>query len=233
MPALAIAALLVLHQVPPTDGAATGLSLGVGTDFPVAAGAYVRAEVGPRIQLGLSVGWMPGAYVDAVNAVLTTFDVYGDTSARLIAATLSDSLSARAQVGWRPVASSGFYVTGGYGFLGLGGRLTSTELLTTVTGRTLDNPLLERVGVNASNRLHQALLELGWRFRLSHALQLEAALGGFYTFAADSSLRLGDRPELASDFQPLRSAAESWLDSRIERWVHGGTLSLRVYFHVP
>lgn len=227
---LALATYLLIAQTPPPEGAATRLSLGIGSDFPEAAGAYVRSEVGPRLQLGMSVGWMPAAYVDAINAVLTNFNVYGDTSARLISATLSDSIAVRAQVGWRPFPSSGFYFAGGYSFLGLGGRLTGTELLTAVTGKAVDSPLLERVGVKASTRVHQALLELGWRFGLSRSFQWEVALGGFSTLSASSSFGLVNQPELAKDFRPLRAAAESWTNTRLERWIHGGTVSLRIYF---
>jgi len=230
MSTLVLATWLLLAQAPARDGAATHLSLGVGTDFPVAVGACVRSELGPRIQLGLSAGVMPGAYVDTINSVMTGLDVYGDKASQLISATLTDSLNARAQVGFRPIAGSGFYVAGGYSFLGLGGRLTGTELLASVTGRTLESPLLERVGVTSSARLHQALLELGFRFGIGRHLQVETALSGVYTFSADSSLGLRDRPDLASEFRPLRSAAESWLNDRLERWIHGGSLSLRVYF---
>src|SRR6266545_1250172 len=46
------------------------LSLGAGTDFPVAVGGRVELEAPFRLHLSTSLGFIPGLYVDAINSVV-------------------------------------------------------------------------------------------------------------------------------------------------------------------
>jgi hypothetical protein len=227
---LVLSLATVLGAEPATVPRGPRLGLGVGTDFPVAAGVHARSEVGPRIQLGASVGLFPGPYLRTINTALVALDAYGERTADLVEAAMDNALVGRLQVGWRPFVNSGFYVSGGYSVFTLGGKLTGTELLRSVTGRTSDSPLLDRVSVDTSVTLHQAGLELGFRFRPVRHLWIEWALGGFYTLAAQSDLRLFERPELREAFTPLRGAAESYLEDTLERYFHGGYVSIRVYW---
>jgi hypothetical protein len=227
---LALSLAAVLGAEPSAVPSGPRLGLGVGTDFPVAAGIHVRSEVGPRIQLGASLGLFPGPYLSTINSALVALDAYGERTADLIEAALDNALVGRVQVGWRPFVNSGFYVNGGYSVITLGGELTGTELLRSLTGRTSDSPLLTPVSVDTSATLHQAGLELGFRFRPTRQLWVEWALGGFYTLAAQGDFRLFDKPELREAFRPLRGAAASYLEDTLETYFHGGYISLRVYW---
>lgn len=227
---LALSLAAVLGAAPSAVPNGPRLGLGVGTDFPVAAGVHVRSEVGPRIQLGASVGLFPTPYLRTINSALVALDAYGERTADLIEAALDNALVGRFQVGWRPFVTSGFYVNGGYSVFTLGGKLTGTELLRTLTGSTSDSPLLERVSVDTSATLHQAGLELGFRFRPTRQLWIEWALGGFYTLAARSEFQLFEKPELREAFTPLRGPAETYLEDTLERYFHGGYVSVRVYW---
>ena len=206
------------------------LALGAGTDFPLTVGGYLRGVVGRRIQLGTSVGVLPRPYLEALNDGLVRFDVIDERTAALLEATLKNSLVWRAQLGLRPFRRSGFYLVGGYTFIGLGGDLTGAEAVRALAlGRTTI-PGIENLQLDATAIAHQAGGELGWRWRLGDVAALEAAVGGFYTFGANTNLTLRTADGGSSPFvEPLVSAGEAYLDDTLRKYFHGGYLSLRGY----
>lgn len=208
------------------------LSLGAGSDFPISIGLHARSELGPRLQLGMSLGVLPRPYLDVINDTLVRFGAYDEETAALISAALNNAVVWRTHLGFRPFRSSGFFVTGGYTWIGLGGDLTGSQALYALTGIDSDSEQLSNLQLDATAMAHQAGLELGWRWRLGNFLSVEAAAGGFYTFAASSDLSFEDDPPLSPLLEPVLSAGERYLEDTLRRHVHGGYVSLRGYVDV-
>ncbi len=209
------------------------LAIGAGTDFPISVGGYLRSELGPRIQLGASLGFLPRSYFETLNDTLMRYDAYDASTGALLQTALKNALVARAQLGWRPFPRSGFYLAGSYTWIGLGGDISGAEALQALSGSGTSFEVLEGLQLEASAVAHQAGGELGWRWRLGDVLALEAALGGFYTFDARSDLTLaaadGGEVLLADVLLPL---GEDYLNDQMQRYLHGGYVSLRGYFEL-
>ena len=231
-PVLCLAAVLAASPAgPPRDQQHALFAVGVGTDFPLSVGLNVRSELGPRLQLGAGVGYLPRPYLRLINKALVEFDAYDDRTATLIESALKDALVWRAQVGWRPFSRSGFYVTGGYLFMGLGGSVTGSDALYAFTGFNPPGELLDRVDLDVTARAHGATLELGWRWRPGARLAFELAVGGFATLSANSEIQ-ADANVLNVLGAPLLNAGEEALTDTLESNLHGGFASLRGYFEV-
>ncbi len=231
-PLLCLTAVLAASPAgPPGAESHSPLALGVGTDFPLSVGLNLRSEFGPRLQLGAGLGYLPRPYLRFINRTLVALDAYDEQTSSLIDTALSDALVWRANVGWRPSAQSGFYVTGGYFFLGLGGSVTGSEALHALTGFTPPGELLDEVELDVSSRVHGATLELGWRWRPGARLALELALGGFATLSANSEIT-AEAAVLNVLGSPLLNAGERALTDTLESHLHGGFLSLRGYFEL-
>lgn len=185
---LAITAI-VLGILAPRGAVAWDLRAGAGTEFPIDLGVHGVVEGPGGLRLTTSLGYMPGVYVDAINATLIAFKAYDDTTADLIRATLDSSLVWKAHLGWRPFRRHGFTVEAGYRLVTMGGGLGTEDLIAAVTGSTPPSQT-EDVGLeyNVSSTLHMADAELGWEWRLGGRLWLRAAVGGAFTFAATTTM---------------------------------------------
>jgi hypothetical protein len=80
------------------------------TDVPVQPGAKVTLEFPFRVQLSTSVGALPAAYIDLINAVVVAADGYDKQTADLVSDALQNSLVWRLHVGFRPLADYGWYL---------------------------------------------------------------------------------------------------------------------------
>lgn len=225
-----IAALCVAALLAQSPERGPELGVGAGTDFPLSVGAHLRAELPGRLQLGVAAGLLPRPYLDTINEVLVSMGAYDQNTAELIAAALHNALVLRGQLGWRPFASSGFYFSGGYTLVTLGGSLTGSEIVSAATG--VSPPGSERVEVQATSSLHQAGVELGWRWPLGQRFRLEAAIGGFVTLAASTQMDSPDSPVFSRLATPLFAAGENYLNDRYTSYVHAGYVGLRGYFSV-
>ena len=110
--------------------------------------------------------------------------------------------------------------------------MTSTDTLFRALGLEVPDELLEE-GValaRVHSTLHQGAAELGWQWQLPARLKLRLGLGGFTTFAASSSLEPEVAEPLASLVEPLLGPAEGELNDTLRGHVHGGYVSLALFF---
>jgi hypothetical protein len=225
---------LVLSQTAPSapsGGSSPSLALGAGTDFPLSVHVAGLLELPGRVQLSTSLGLLPRSYLEVLNDVLVETGAYGEDEALLVEDSLSSAVVWRTFVGWRPFEHRGFYFAGGYTLLTLGGNVTSTDTLFRALGLEVPDELLEEVALaRVHSTLHQGAAELGWQWQLPARLKLKLGLGGFTTFAASSSLEPEVAEPLASLVEPLLGPAEVELNDTFRGNVHGGYVSLALYF---
>lgn len=203
------------------------LAVGVGTDFPLDIAAFVRFEGPGRLRLTSSVGVMPRAYADVLNDTLVELEAYDEPTGDLISASLRNALVWRTHVGWRPF-QGGFFFSGGYTLITLGGGLTGAEALAAATGVEVPPAAAELLDIKAASTLHQVSAELGWRWTVRERFGIEAVLGGFYTFSNSTRITSESLPAvLERELEPLFTAGEAYLDDRLERYAHAGYVGLR------
>jgi hypothetical protein len=203
------------------------LAIGVGTDFPIDVAAFARFEGPGRLRLTTSLGFMPRKYSDTLNDTLVELDAYDEATGELIAASLSEALVWRTHVGWRPF-QSGFFFSGGYTLVTLGGDAAGARVISAVTGRELPPAVSELVDVTAASTLHQVSAELGWRWPVGERFGIEAVLGGFYTFSTSTKLTLeGEGARFQDELEPLLDAGEAYLDDKLGTYAHAGYVGLR------
>jgi hypothetical protein len=185
-------------------------TLGVGTDFPVAVGGRFVLESPFRLRLSTSLGFMPGPYVDAINATIVGLGGYDQQTADLVKSALQSSLVWRTHVGLR--AWRGLYVEAGYGLAVLGGAAAGSDLIAAVTGRSF--PAAEGVGrpFQLDAMLHMADVEVGYDFHLSRRWQIRAAIGGAFTFAASVHIEPGFLPVSSQLVNQFSRDAEVYLE---------------------
>jgi len=238
MLATAAVLALALSQTPaaaapfePRGASPVSLALGAGTDFPLSVHVVGLLELPGRLQLSTSLGLLPRSYLEVLNDVLVETGAYGEDEALLVEDSLSSAVAWRTFLGWRPSAHHGFYFAVGYTLLALGGNVTGTDTLFRALGLELSDELLEEVPLaRVHSTLHQGAAELGWQWQLPARLKLKLGLGGFGTFAASSSLEPEVAEPLASLAEPLLGPAEVELNDTYRGHVHGGYVSLALFF---
>ena len=170
------------------------------TDFPLDVGGTLWTEAPERVQLSFGLGWLPGAYVDAIGGTVVAFGGMTRAEADLVRTALRSSAVARAHVGWRPLAAHGWYVAAGYGAVMLGGGATSAQLVTAVTGATPPPGSADRAYV-VDSTLHMLDGEMGWRWDAGAGVTVRASLGFAATIGAGSTIH--------PDFMPKDPAAQA------------------------
>lgn len=204
------------------------LRLEGATSFPLDLGVRATLEGPARLQLVVSAGYTPRRYTETLNRALVALGAYGEDTGELVTSAYSDGLLGRAYLGWRPFARRGFHVLGGYGLMGLGGGLTTPELLAVALGE----PAPEREPgeddvVRARATLQQLHAELGWKWTLGERVSLGLGLGGLYTFAAHAEItpRSGN-VFVREGIRALAGLGEAYLEKQALRYVHGPYASL-------
>jgi len=231
--------LLLLTAAPvaaPGDDPGWRVSAEVMSEVPLHLGAGVAVEGPYRIRVDSSVGYLPGFYVDGMNAVLKAIPDYDEDIARLVKLALESSLIWRTHVGWRPFESAGLFFSAGYGLVALGGGAGTEALL--VAGSMVASPvglvpagLLPEVrGYDVSSTLHMLDLEVGWELPLNDDLFMRAALGGAFTVA--SSTEISPRFTLMwaaqTAVEQFTGDTESFLNDVYRSYVHSPVLSVSV-----
>ncbi len=190
----AIVAFLVNIQAAkaedPTDPQSAGnwhVAANAETNFPLDVGLRVQAETPFRLRLATSFGILPEPYVDILNAFLVGVNAYDQTTADLVKSALKASLVWRTHVGYRPFADRGFYAEAGYGLVTLGGGASGAQLIAGVTGYPA--PASQgKVQFGIQSTLHMANVELGWEWTWLEHFHVRAAVGGAFTFAANTAI---------------------------------------------
>lgn len=200
------------------------LAAGVGTTLPTDVGGRLDLETPGRVLISTSVGYLPPAYFNAINKTVEALGGYDQDTADLIDALAQGGWVWRSHLGWRPFKNAGFFFQVGYGRLVLNGNLKDSEALANAIG---DSRIESRdISATATATLHQLDGQLGWRWLLAERLFIRAAVGGFWTFSASSTITTrstaADRPYALI----LSRQGEAYLNQTFKSYAHSPTVSL-------
>ena len=203
------------------------------TDFPVLVGGSAAYELPGRLRSELTVGMMPGLYVDTINWAMTTFDVYSETTAELIDVILQGSIIVHAQVGYRPWEHRGFTGALGYQNIGLIGDTTDISLYADaqVSQEMLDRAQAAVGDLEVVVSPHMITGEVGYQWHLREQLVLRTSLAFAYTLNANatvSATQEAPTPLGREALEAVTVASEDYLISLFEEWVHLPMLGVSV-----
>jgi hypothetical protein len=196
------------------------------TDFPVQVGGKLWLEMPYRLRVSTSLGFLPGPYVDAINAVLVAAGAYDQQTADIIRNSLQSSLIFRLHAGWRPIARRGFYFEVGYGLAALGGGVSSADLFAAVTGEALPPMVAARRSYSVASQLHMIDVEIGWQWFLWKGLSLRTAIGFAGTLGAQTKARPADGSSPSRAEAQFLTAGEKYLDDTYTSYVFTPAVSL-------
>ncbi len=197
-----------------------------GTAFPLDVGARVTFDRG-RVRVGGEVGYLPGPYVQAINAIVIALGGYDEETAELIEKSLQSSLVVRASAGGRPLRRWGLYLEGGYTLVTLGGGVGGEDLIALATGAEPPDGTGGERDYDVASTLHLLGAETGWEWRLRQGrLQLRAGIGFVTTVAASTSVEPRFQPLLPQLQEAFTSDAEAYLDETYLTYVHAPTVVL-------
>ncbi len=191
-------------------------------------GARVWLELPYRIRLSTTFGYLPGPYVDTINAVLVAVDAYNQDTADLIKAALKNSFVFRAHGGWRPWRKRGAYFEVGYALVSLGGSLTPPETLGGATMRQAPCELNTSCGYNVNALLHMVDVELGWQWIVSKGLTFRLAFGAALTVWSQTKIEAQFTPRLPGAQEQFTAAGEAYLNDTFRSYVFTPTISFAV-----
>jgi hypothetical protein len=161
------------------------IGIGPGSDIPLDAinvGVEIRTPFG--LQLSSSLGFIPNAIVDQIDAVV------GDPAASpVVHAALHDAVVWRTHLGVKPWTRHGFYAGAGYGRVSFGGSATTADAVSALVDRTVPMGLGAMSLVHISSTVHMLDVEVGWEWRIARRLKLRTAVAAATTLAASSSIR--------------------------------------------
>jgi hypothetical protein len=170
--------------------------LALVTHVPLSIGGVATLELPGRLLIQLDLGWMPPAYSSAINSMVQSFGAYDASMAALIDSALADAMVVRASGGWRPFASAGFEITGGYTYVALTGTVAPADLAAVVAG-----PFAAEIAqqleqdITLDSQLHNVHVALGWRWVALDHLLIRANLGYTQTLASSSSVEIPEHRE--------------------------------------
>lgn len=197
------------------------------TDVPIQSGVHAIVETPGRFRLSTTLGWLPGAYVRLINAVVVAAGGYDESTAELVEHSLQNSLVWRIHAGWRPFESLGLYFEVGYGIAALGGGINSEDILTLATG--ISPPSTEPTRTRTydiSSTLHMIDAEIGWGFSLWRGLTLRVALGFAGTMAASTSVEPAFPVIIPQVVDGFTKPTEDYLNNIYTSYVFAPTLSV-------
>lgn len=182
---LLLATLLLTAAAPARAAQPWTPRLSLGTDFPIATSARVQVDTPFRLELGGSVGTLPGVYADFINNLAVSMGGYDEDTAEIVRKSLRSSLVISASAGYRLV--SRLSVHADYSIVTLGGATTTPDVVASVAGVPLPFGSTSR-DVTVSSTLQMAGIGVSWPFALTDAVRLRLGLGGRFTVAASTTV---------------------------------------------
>ena len=198
------------------------------TIVPLTVGAKLTLEMPWRIRASVGAGWLPGGYVDLINAVVVAAGGYDENTARVIRSSLESSLILRFHLGWRPFRAYGFVLEAGYGLVVLGGAVATEDLLSVATGITPPREPVSHRDYDVSSTLHMVDLELSYRWVLGPGIVLRVGVGFSGTVGAQSHVSPRYLPMRMGPVNTFTKAAENYLDDTYESYVFTPTITAAV-----
>ncbi len=198
------------------------LDLGVATEFPIAVGGYVGAELPGRILLQVGAGVMPSGYTSAVNGILTGVGAYDATVGNFLQNAISNSFVLRLSGGWRPFRDHGFEMLAGYTLMTLGGSAAEGDIINAVLTEAHASqrvPSGSGASIPLSATMHNVHVTLGWRWlAASDHLVIRASLSYLQCLAANVGVSLPGQGQAmeASVNQALNSLVSPYLTQYVK-----------------
>ena len=206
------------------------------TDFPLEIGARLSImHTKTRLSLATSLGWLPKPYLVLLNHTLTSLDLYSEETANLIETVLENSLVLRIDLGWQPWKHYGFYFDAGYGYVGLGGGVTTEEIVSSLTNITPPQGGRRTATTRefaVSSTLHMFDIEAGWTWNVSSRWYMRAALGFALTFAAQTDVEAQYKVQAQNIINALEGGLEKYLDDIYTQYVFTPTMTLAVGYNL-
>ena len=141
------------------------------------------------IRASTSVGYLPGLYVDLINAIVVAAGGYNDETADVISNAISNSLVWRLHVGWRPFRNYGFYFEVGYTLVTMGGDVSGEDLIVVATGASPpENPSASSRDYDVGSTLHMIDVEVGWELVFWEHFIVRVAIGVAATVGAQTDI---------------------------------------------
>jgi len=196
-------------------------TLSATSDFPVATSVRVSAEAPFGLELGGSLGFLPGPYADAINAFIVSSGGYDQETGQLIRDSLNHSMVVSLGAGYGVFSKLRF--SGNYSHISLGGTTTTPEFVATVVGVPLPFARQDPRQVDVASSLHMLGFEFSWPFELTHLLQLRVGIGARFTVGASTEVEVeGNDSREAS----LERDAELYMNDIYRRYAHPPVLSV-------
>ncbi len=218
---------------PATGPRAFQLDVGVSTEFPIAVGGFLAAELPGRLLLQVGAGVMPSVYSGAVNGFLSGVGAYDSTVAGFITSALSDSFVLRLSGGWRPFADHGLELLGGYTLVTLGGATTEGDVVNAVLAESGSSQRVTAgsgATIPLSATLHNVHASIGWRWLMANDhLVVRASLSYLQCLAANVGVSLpsvGQAMETAVN-QQLNAFVSPYLTSYVKTPLAGLSAAYR------
>lgn len=201
------------------------------TDFPILVGASGAWEPNSRLRLEATAGVLPEAYVSVINAGLTTFDVYSDTTADLIDVLLQNALVLHGQVGYIPLRDRGLSVSLGYKYIGFAGDTTDVSSFSdaAIPTEVLEVAQQEAGELEVDLRSHMITGEIGYQWLIKERLVIRSSVGFAYTFYANtavSATQEANSPAGEDAIAIVNDASADYLNFVFEEWVHLPTIGI-------
>ncbi|MEM1022805.1 MAG: hypothetical protein AAGD10_04395 [Myxococcota bacterium] len=221
-----IAALVLASVLGQTDTASAAeansppwrLWAELSTDIPLHVGARIEAEFPHRIRAWTSLGVVPSAYVELIDAVSQEIGDYNDETSQVIVDTLQSSLIWRLHAGWRPFRRYDWSIDAGYMLATLGGATNGAALLGAALGQAV--PLGGSTEFDVASTLHLLGFEISHRWEWKNGLAVRVGLGFVTTVEASNSVEpRGDEPR-ARLSRAFADDLEDYLDEVYTSFVH-------------
>ncbi|MBU1623403.1 MAG: hypothetical protein KJ597_07575 [Nanoarchaeota archaeon] len=214
---------------PDSDGTPVHLGLELLTDVPIEIGMRIAVEVSEIFRASVTLGVLPGPYVDLINAVVIAFDGYNDATADLITQALNNSLILRFNAGLRPWADLGLYFDIGYTLVTLGGGVAGEDLFAAVTGITPPTNLTgDEHPYDVASTLHLVGFEVGWQWVFAQSWTVRTALGAAFTVASNTTVEADFDPRFPSLVEDFTAFSEAYLDDVYTSYVHTPVICVSV-----
>ncbi|MEC8191267.1 MAG: hypothetical protein VX127_00945 [Myxococcota bacterium] len=229
----AMAALLVpatAHAEVLPDDRTPQWTVEANTAFPIRIGADASAEwTRARIRVSTGLGWLPGAYIDAINGVAQAAGWYDGRTASLIEAGLQHSTVWPLSVHWRPIAQRGLTLSTGTQLAALGGGLGAVDVLSALTASPAPEGVEAGRTMTIDSSLWMMTAGVGWSWQWDSVV-VRADIGGAFTVGSSTTVAPNWTPPRRTQraVDALAGASESYLDETYRRYVHTGTVHVSV-----
>lgn len=171
----------------PKSEAKASFDIGCATEVPLMIGGQATLELPYRLLVQGEVGVLPGAYVNAIDSVLSGAGAYDATTSELVRSTLQNSLVVRASAGFRPFANHGLEIMGGYTLASLGGGVSARQAVEAVSGVALPAEIPD-AQIQLRTTIHSLHVSLGWRWVVADHFVIRASLAYLQSVSSSSSL---------------------------------------------